>query len=507
MKTSGSLKTVLLFGIFFFCIAVDTQAQLLKASNIRDDMIRIPGGKACVEAEYGITAGEKDSTLFLQPLKKWISVEDFYISDHEVTYKEYKEFVDWVRDSISLSLIASKDASFYVDQTNKSLNWARLGETKIRDSLMLKRLSPLVIVKNNKYEHSWYYDNSLLNYSYQVDGKMISTFIYPDSISIMRDVGYQYNDPCCYCYFWHPAYEDYPVVGINWNQAVAYCDWKTRMASGEKSFLNIRNAYPHYRLPTEEEWEYAAECPELHVLKKNSMDRIFDADLFGISNQSDCYGSIFPWDGQELRDESGKYKALFGEVRDQNGFLIKGTEEGSCIYTKKIKSYPPNGFRLYDMAGNVAEFTSDSIIDPSFPYEDEVFSFYYSDFDKQIQEHKKGIDSIKKITKIYADDDLQTGILKINKRLDYYNELCNYKSTKINFRMGSPFGSWDKVSVAFIARAELHNLKILKGKNNLRIVKGGSWATGPAYMQIAEREVFEADKSSGHVGFRIVVSR
>ena len=146
--------------------------------------------------------------------------------------------------------------------------------------------------------------------------------IYPDTTCWVNDFPNSQNARYMIQYFSNPAYNDYPVVGVTWEQANAFCNWRTLFL---KKGLGAAGAnIQPYRLPTEVEWEYAAR---------------------GAS------GSLFPWQSGEVKSEKGCYFANFKPDRGDY------TEDGSLI-TSKVRTYSANSNGLYDMAGNVAEWTS-----------------------------------------------------------------------------------------------------------------------------------------------------
>ncbi|MBN2520794.1 MAG: SUMF1/EgtB/PvdO family nonheme iron enzyme, partial [Bacteroidales bacterium] len=158
--------------------------------------------------------------------------------------------------------------------------------------------------------------------------------VFPDTLCWYSDFSYSYNEPMVTMYFWHPAYDNYPVVGITWLQARAFCVWRTRALN--LSLTRAGEPFVHdYRLPTETEWEYAA---------RGGLDL-----------------SKFPWGGPYTRNNLGcflaNFKPLRGNYVDDGGF-----------YTLPVGTYEPNDYGLYDMAGNVAEWTSNA-------YDESAYSF------------------------------------------------------------------------------------------------------------------------------------
>ena len=126
----------------------------------------------------------------------------------------------------------------------------------------------------------------------------------------MRDFSFSYNDPQTQHYFAHPAYDEYPVVGVSWDQANAFCNWRTQLINGYRTNKG-QPENPPYRLPTEWEFEYAARGG------RNS--------------------SPYPWGGPYIRNDKGCFLANFkpgrGNYSDDGG-----------LYTVKVRSYEPNDF-------------------------------------------------------------------------------------------------------------------------------------------------------------------
>ena len=150
--------------------------------------------------------------------------------------------------------------------------------------------------------------------------------IYPDTTVWIKDFNYSYNEPMHNDYFSHPAYQDYPVVGISWKQAVAFCNWRTHYKNSYQKEKN-KPLVNNFRLPTEAEWEYAARG--------------------GIPS------GTYPWGSPYLLNDRGCFLANFKPLRGDYS-------SDQAMYAVEAKSFLPNDYNLYNMAGNVAEWTESS---------------------------------------------------------------------------------------------------------------------------------------------------
>jgi formylglycine-generating enzyme required for sulfatase activity len=176
-----------------------------------------------------------------------------------------------------------------------------------------------------------------------------SVNIYPDTLCWMHDFAYSFNEPLADNYFGHTAYDNYPVVGVNWKQAKAFCQWRTHM----------RNAYlggkgwtfeNEFRLPNEAEWEYASRGPN--------------------------HANDYPWGGPYSENRPGCFLANFKPQRGNYG------ADGG-VYPIVVAHYHPNDWGLYDMAGNVSEWCEDA-------YNESAYNFAHDLNMQHRYEAKKG---------------------------------------------------------------------------------------------------------------------
>ncbi|MBW6497432.1 MAG: SUMF1/EgtB/PvdO family nonheme iron enzyme [Bacteroidales bacterium] len=289
---------------------------------------------------------DEDIAYAHNAISKTMSMPAFYMDETEITNNQYRQFVFWVRDSLAHSLLATIDETHLIEEDQFGnlldpplINWrARIrwdGEEE-RDVL-----SELYLPEHERFFNRREIDSRKLIYRYYtIDltraarrserdtprSELVyeyQTPVYPDTLAWIHDFTYSYNEPMTQKYFWHPTYDHYPVVGVNWLQARAFTIWRTQflnsyLASRERPFAM------DFSLPSEAQWEYAA---------RGGLDL-----------------NPYPWGGPYIRNQDGcflaNFKPLRGNYIDDGGYQ-----------TVIVGHYPPNDYGLYDMAGNVAEWT------------------------------------------------------------------------------------------------------------------------------------------------------
>jgi formylglycine-generating enzyme len=289
---------------------------------------------------------DEDIAYAHNAISKTISMPAFYMDETEITNNQYRQFVFWVRDSLAHTLLATIDETHLIEEDQNGnlldpplINWrARIrwdGEEE-RDVL-----SELYLPEHERFFNRREIDSRKLIYRYYtIDltraarrserntprSELVyeyQTPVYPDTLAWIHDFTYSYNEPMTQKYFWHPTYDHYPVVGVNWLQARAFTIWRTQylnsyLASRQRPFAM------EFSLPSEAQWEYAA--------------------------RGGLALNPYPWGGPYIRNQDGcflaNFKPLRGNYIDDGGYQ-----------TVIVGHYPPNDYGLYDMSGNVAEWT------------------------------------------------------------------------------------------------------------------------------------------------------
>ncbi len=318
----------------------DGQVHGIAPGN-RYSMPKPPGMVYIPQGTFHMGPSDEDPAYAFSARNRSVSISGFWMDATEITNNEYRQFVFWVRDSVAARKLgfvkAGPDGVEYVDRAKmKTLKW--------NDPKVIEQLAgtDLILPPDDRIFGKKEIDPSKIIYHSEVfdlkeaaaranAGQPRSKFIvrkdvpiYPDTLVWIRDFAYSYNEPMTKRYFSHPAFGNYPVVGVNWKQAVAFSEWRTHYLN---SWLDGKNRVQEsdFRLPTEAQWEYAAR---------------------GGRSQS-----MFPWGNYYLRNKKGCLMANFkpgrGNYPEDGGF-----------YTVRADAYWPNDFGLYCMSGNVAEWTS-----------------------------------------------------------------------------------------------------------------------------------------------------
>ena len=468
---------------------------------------------------------------------------------------------------------------------------------------------------NQQHVQSFYMDET------EVTNKMYSEYLYwvktvfppteenykniyngaiPDTLVWRNRLGY--NETMTNNYLRHPAYADYPVVGVNWIQATEFSKWRTdrvnenileregylkkdnkiklgtdvtaEQSFSTESYINTpstsfggneevvlkkemgggrrpaadtaKNVYaqrssglilPEYRLPTEAEWEYAA-----LALVGNREYNIYKGQ------------KKYPWSGQYTRSgkrkERGDQLANFKQGKGDYGGIAGWSDDGADI-TNKVKSYSPNDFGLYDMAGNVAEWVQD-VYRPMVDDEANDFNYFRGNV---YTKNKIGEDGT---VELVTSDNITYDTLS-NGRIMARNfpgqiaqvpidENETYLRTQFSTSDNRNYRDGDRQSTRFFKfgssdeeggegeeekfrmyEAPKHKIstsvdstgtekKMLKQfdksdkrtsliDDNVRVYKGGSWRDRAYWLDPASRRFFPQDMATDYIGFRCAMSK
>lgn len=343
----------------------------------------------------------------------------------------------------------------------------------------------------------------------------------PDTLVWLEELAY--NEPFVENYFRHPAYNNYPVVGVSWLQANEFCKWRSdrvneKILIDEGILDHDPNQYgaehfstdtyllgqyegvvnkgmknhdpngpetrsvrfddgillPDYRLPTEAEWEYAA----LGIIAEGDEERFTDRKQYPWKGGGVRYGEHGKWHGDILANFKrgrGDYMGIAGKLND------------NAEITAPVKSYIPNDFGLYNMAGNVSEWTLD-VYRAMTSTDAQDFNAFRGNVFKTMEKDEEG--------KIAPKDSL--GRIKYRELTeDEIGNRTNFrKANVINYRDGD-----EDSAVGY----ETNATTLISDKS--RVVKGGSWKDVAYWLSPGARRYMDEDNAASWIGFRCAMIR
>lgn len=410
-------------------------------------MVYVPGGTTIIKYSQQST----DSNCV-----KKVSLSSYFIDRTEVTNQQYRQFVEWVVDSIAITKYLKDEDKFFKDAKEETpaavattevkpgdstatpamaappapgaparrINWARVDHKDLFSNTDYReKLRPMLDEKGQVKKDSIFYTYSFLraigtNPKVKTGSWATSTVnVFPDEEIWAKDFPNAQTDILVENYFTSQPYDDYPVVGTTWQQANAFTYWRSNNAPSYSSVADYMRSYHlSYSLPSEAQWVYAARqdmramgavAPTMSDDKKNAKEekkskkskkevkkeetpataetpaapalttddpnsswsattaKTVDNSAALKGDSLDFYDPTMP---DEVNSIPSDKRGLSANFKQDEGDL---TSDGSA-FTVPVMSYAPNEFGIYNMIGNVAEWTKDAYSPSAFAFVSDV---------------------------------------------------------------------------------------------------------------------------------------
>lgn len=373
-----------------------------------------------------------------------------------------------------------------------------------------------------------------LGRAYASDYPQLLASALPDSTAWRQAMSY--NEPLVQYYFRHAAYNNYPVVGVNWYQANEYAKWRTDRVN---EYILVKNGYlkrnpnqsnedvfttetyvngqyegaagrnrkrdldpngsgarnvtyadgillPNYRLPTEAEWEYAAlgliaNNPEPRTKRRRGEEVITDRNIYPWGDPSTTRSGV-------RNAQQGEFFGNFKRGRGDN-MGVAGALNDNADIPAQVMSFKPNGFGLYNMAGNVSEWVLDTYRPTTYadmndfrPFRGNVYETYRRLAEDNSLEEKDSLGHLLK--------QLDTTNLEARSRYTTRNpDVRNFNDGDSSSQFSYNYGATTLIN------------------DDAKVIKGGSWNDRAYYMSPGTRRFMQAGAASSTVGFRCVMDR
>jgi len=413
-------------------------------------------------------------------------------------------------------LILIEGGTFSMGRTEQDLNqdWDNIPRRVTVSSFYMDETE----VANIHYlEYLYWLNNVYVDYPEVYKKALPDTLVWRDPLA--------YNEPLVENYLRHPAYQQYPVVGVNWLQATDFAAWRSDRVNerlliregilkdnpaqqnednyntdaylaGQYEGLVKKNRkslnpkedtrrirwedgvlLPKYRLPTEAEWEYAATA----LIGNTNFESVSDRRLY-------------PWSGHIARNPSEKRKgemlANFKRGRGDN-MGVAGKLNDKADITADVHNYVPNDFGLYNMAGNVSEWVMDVYRPLSHEDKTDLNPFRGNVFQTVVKEQDGTV----------AEKDSLGRLKKRDVTVEENVERRNYKRS-------DNIGYLDRTSKDDLESETEYSYGLSSMINDkARVYKGGSWKDRQYYLNPGVRRFLDEKQSTAYIGFRCAMIR
>ncbi len=440
------------------------------------------------------------------------------------------EVADFVDQATGPGLVLIEGGTFVMGNTqdNVMYSWNNIPKRVTVSSFYMDETE----VRNLDYLEYLYWTKRI----YGMDYPEVYRKALPDSLVWRARLAF--NEPLVELYLRHPAYRDYPVVGVNWNQASDYCAWRTdrvnEMILIEQGILDWNidqtsadnfntDAYllgqyqglvrspledlnpsgtgerivriedgillPRYRLPTEAEWEYAA----LGLIGNTQYERIVER-------------RNYPWNGNFTRTTDDKFYGNFTAnfMRGRGDYMgVAGNLNDGSDIPGPVLSYWPNDYGLYNMAGNVSEWVMDVYRPLSFEDEDDFRPFRGNVYKTQQRDTEGYIsekDSLGRI--VWRDVTVEESLNRRNyRKADNINYLDGDYASSINNQ------NWLNTSEENTTKDVYDYSSTSMINDSARVYKGGSWKDRAYWLSPGSRRFLDVKQSTDDIGFRCAMVR
>ncbi|MFA6401855.1 MAG: SUMF1/EgtB/PvdO family nonheme iron enzyme [Salinivirgaceae bacterium] len=446
----------------------------------------------------------------------------------------FEYYGDFYEQETGPGLVFVEGGSFTMGRVEEDIqfDWNNIPRTVTVSSFYMDETE----VKNVDYREYLYWISRVF-----IDYPEVYRKALPDTLVWRRKLAY--NEPMVEYYFRHPAYGEYPVVGVNWLQANDYCAWRTDRVNEmmliekgillpdpnqagdqnfnteaylahqyegavgvemedldpNKDFRKVRMEdgilLPKYRLPTEAEWEYAS----LALVGTSVDERVYQR-------------RIYPWNGDGLRNPNAadKGKIMTNSIRARGDMMgVAGALNDNADITAPVHSYWPNDFGLYCMAGNVNEWVLDVYRPLTSQNVDEFRPFRGNVFETLVRDEEGNVaqkDSLGRLR--YREVTEEESIDRRNYlQADNINYLDGDFSSSIDYDNEDASRERGSKRMYNTGKERIDPRMTSLVSDHTRVYKGGSWRDRTYWLGAGTRRFLDETLSQDDLGFRCAMIR